>query len=396
MSEVAEKYKQLIAFIRAHYSDQVAVPLHAPVFHGNEKRYLTDCIDSSFVSSVGEYVNRFEAMMRDITGAKYAVATVNGTAALHVSLLLAGVKANEEVLTQSLTFVATCNAIAYLGAAPVFVDVDEQTMGLSAEKLRQFLEQNAQKTADGCINRTTGRHIAAILPMHTFGFPCDMMSLMAVSREWQIPIVEDCAESLGSYIGSQHTGNFGLVAAFSFNGNKITTCGGGGCIVTNDDELGVLAKHLTTTAKQPHAWHFVHDEVAFNYRMPNINAALGCAQLELLPAMLADKRATAAAYQQFCAEHGLTFCAERPGTSANYWLNTLLLESESQLDAFLHYANEQGVMCRPAWRLMSDLPAFRASERGPLPNAEWLAARIVNLPSGVRDGFAHGSGLSHA
>ena len=384
MSEVAEKYKQLIAFIRAHYSDQAAVPLHAPVFHGNEKRYLTDCIDSSFVSSVGEYVNRFEAMMRDITGAKYAVATVNGTAALHVSLLLAGVKANEEVLTQSLTFVATCNAIAYLGAAPVFVDVDEQTMGLSAEKLRQFLEQNAQKTADGCINRTTGRHIAAILPMHTFGFPCDMMSLMAVSREWQIPIVEDCAESLGSYIGSQHTGNFGLVAAFSFNGNKITTCGGGGCIVTNDDELGVLAKHLTTTAKQPHPWLFNHDMVGFNYRMPNINAALGCAQLELLPMLLADKRQTAQCYREFCKQHDIHYCQEPAGTQSNYWLNTVLTSSAAERDALLDYAAQQQVMCRPVWTPMHLLPMYATAQHDALENTLQFAARIVNLPSSAR------------
>lgn len=384
MSEVAEKYKQLIAFIRAHYSDQVAVPLHAPVFHGNEKRYLTDCIDSSFVSSVGEYVNRFEAMMRDITGAKYAVATVNGTAALHVSLLLAGVKANEEVLTQSLTFVATCNAIAYLDAAPVFVDVDEQTMGLSAEKLRQFLEQNAEKTADGCINRTSGRRIAAFLPMHTFGFPCDMVSLMAVSREWQIPIVEDCAESLGSYIGSQHTGNFGLVAAFSFNGNKITTCGGGGCIVTNDDELGVLAKHLTTTAKQPHAWLFNHDTVGFNYRMPNINAALGCAQLEQLPMLLADKRHTAQCYQAFCTQHDIHYCREPAGSQSNYWLNTVLTSSVSERDALLEYAAQQQVMCRPVWTPMHLLPMYAAAQHDELENTLQFAARIVNLPSSAR------------
>ncbi len=384
MSELAGKYKQLIAFVRAHYSEQASVPLHAPVFRGNEKRYLNDCIDSSFVSSVGEYVNRFEAMMCEITGAKYAVATMNGTAALHVSLLLAGVKANEEVLTQSLTFVATCNAIAYLGAAPVFVDVDEQTIGLSAVKLRCFLERYAEKTPEGCINSATRRRIAAILPMHTFGFPCDMEAIIAISREWQIPVVEDCAESLGSYIGTQHTGNFGLVAAFSFNGNKITTCGGGGCIITNDDELGVLAKHLTTTAKQPHPWLFNHDTVGFNYRMPNINAALGCAQLELLPAMLADKRHTAQCYQVFCTQHDIHYCRAPAGTQSNYWLNTVLTSSVTERDALLEYAAQQQVMCRPVWTPMHLLPMYATAQHDELENTLQFAARIVNLPSSAR------------
>lgn len=384
MSDLAEKYHKLIEYIRNYYTDQLPVSLHAPVFHGNEKRYLNDCIDSSFVSSVGEYVNRFEAMMKDITGAKYAIATVNGTAALHVSLLLAGVSANDEVLTQSLTFVATCNAIAYLGAIPVFADVDEQTMGLSAISVQRFLEIYAIKTANGCINRISGRRIAAILPMHTFGFPCEMTALMSVSKEWGIPVVEDCAESLGSFIGEMHTGNFGLLSAFSFNGNKITTCGGGGCIVTNDDELGVLAKHLTTTAKQPHPWLFNHDMMGFNYRMPNINAALGCAQLEQLPALLVDKRMTAQHYQVFCSQHEILYCPEPAGTRSNYWLNAILTSSVDERDALLAYAAQQQVMCRPVWTPMHLLPMFATSAHDGLENTMLLADRIVNLPSSVR------------
>ena len=396
MSELPASLIALVTFIRQWYGTSDFIPLHAPRFAGHEKQYLNDCIDTTFVSSVGVYVDRFEAMMRELTGARYAIATVNGTAALHVALRLAGVGQDDEVITQPLTFVATCNAIAYQGAHPVFVDVERQSLWLCPSAVAAYLELHGDRRPDGVFNRRTGRRIAALLPMHSFGLPADIEGLQRIASEWGIPLVEDAAESLGSYVQGRHTGTFGLLGTFSFNGNKIATCGGGGCIVTDDERLGKLAKHLTTTAKQPHAWHFVHDEVAFNYRMPNINAALGCAQLELLPAMLADKRATAAAYKEFCAEHGLTFCAERSGTSANYWLNTLLLESESQLEAFLRYANEQGVMSRPAWRLMSDLPAFKVSERGPLPNAEWLAARIVNLPSGVRDSFANGSGLSHA
>ena len=387
MSELRPALLELLAFIRHWYGDAESIPLHAPRFVGHEKRYLNDCIDTTFVSSVGAYVDRFEAMMCQLTGARHAIATVNGTAALHVALKLAGVAQGELVITQPLTFVATCNAIHYLGAEPVFIDVERQTLGLCPAGLNAWLGQHACRRDGGIYERLSNRRIAAVVPMHSFGLPCDISALQQICAEWGLPLIEDSAESLGSTVNGQHTGTFGLLGAFSFNGNKIATCGGGGCIVTNDEGLARRAKHLTTTGKLPHAWHFYHDEVAFNYRMPNINAALGCAQLEMLPAMLAEKRTTAAAYRHFCGEHGLHFCTEAQGCHANYWLNTLLLESEVERDAFLHSANQAGVMVRPAWRLMNQLPAFADAPRGSLNNADWLAARIVNLPSSAREGF---------
>lgn len=384
MSEPAAKHRELVAFVRELYGAEGFIPLHAPRFDGNEKRYLNDCIDSTFVSSVGAYVDRFEAMMREITGARYAIATVNGTAALHMALILAGVKAGDEVITQPLSFVATCNAIAYEHAHPVFVDVDLDTFSLSPVALRAFLESHAERRSGGCFNRGSGRRIAAVVPMHTFGLPGRIEALAAICDEWGIVLVEDAAESLGSAIGGRHTGTFGKVGAFSFNGNKTVTCGGGGCIVTDDEALGKLAKHLTTTAKVPHAWDFVHDQVGYNYRMPNLNAALACAQLEQLPAILANKRETAARYAQFCAGREIGFGTEREGTAANYWLNAILVDGLDERDALLTYSNAAGVMTRPVWKLTQRLPAFAAAQCGPLPNAEWLEARIVNIPSSVR------------
>lgn len=389
MSDLRPSLTSLLDFIRDWYSGADVIPLHAPHFAGQEKHYLCDCIDTTFVSSVGAYVDRFEAMMREVTGARCAIATVNGTAALHVALKLAGVGAGDLVLTQPLTFVATCNAIAYLGATPVFIDVSKQNLGLSPQALDDWLALHAERRANGVYHKQLNQRIAAIVPMHTFGLVCDMPPLLAVAERWGLPVVEDAAESLGSKLAEEHTGTLGLLGAFSFNGNKIITCGGGGCIVTNDESLGRRAKHLTTTGKLPHAWHFYHDEVAFNYRMPNINAALGCAQLEQLPDLLADKQATASAYQNFGEANGLSFYKAQPATESNYWLNALLLESEGERDGFLHQANELGIMCRPVWRLMSDLPAFSTAPSGPLDNARWLAQRLVNIPSGVR-------GVSHA
>jgi aminotransferase in exopolysaccharide biosynthesis len=384
MSELSPKYLELVRFIREQYGAEGFIPLHAPRFDGNEKRYLNDCIDSTFVSSVGAYVDKFEAMMREITGARYAIATVNGTAALHIALVLAGVRMGDEVITQALSFVATCNAIAYEHAHPVFVDVDLDTFSLSPVALRKFLELNAEKRADGCYNRGTGRRIAAVVPMHTFGLPGRIEELSAICSEWGIVLVEDAAESLGSTIDGRHTGTFGKIGAFSFNGNKTVTCGGGGCVVTDDEAIGKLGKHLTTTAKVPHAWEFMHDQVGYNYRLPNLNAALACAQLEQLPAILANKRETAQRYERFCAEKDIPFARERDGAASNYWLNAILVGSFDEREALLAYSNGAGVMARPVWKLMHRLPAFAAAQRDSLENSEWLEARLVNIPSSVR------------
>jgi aminotransferase in exopolysaccharide biosynthesis len=384
MFELPEKYRELISLVRELYGAEGFIPLHAPHFKGNEKRYLLDCIDSTYVSSVGAYVDRFELMMREITGARCAIATVNGTAALHMALILGGVRDNDEVITQPLSFVATCNAIAYQRAHPIFIDVDRDTLSLSPTALRNFLEKQAERRSDGCYNRVTGRRIAAAVPMHTFGLPGRMAELADICSEWGIVLIEDAAESLGSWIGKQHTGTLGKIGAFSFNGNKTVTCGGGGCIVTDDEEIGRLGKHLTTTAKVPHAWEFFHDQIGYNYRLPNLNAALACAQLEQLSNILIDKRATAETYARFCAQRGIPFLTERAGTASNYWLNAILVDSTECRDAFLEYSNRLGVMVRPVWRLMQQLPAFAEAQCGPLDNAMWLESRVINIPSSVR------------
>ena len=359
------------------------VILHRPVFSGNEKRYLTECIDSNFVSSVGAKVTEFEQQIAAFTGAKYAVATVNGTAALHVALQLAGVTRDSEVITQALTFIATCNAVSYLGAKPVFVDVDRNTLGLSPRALRRFLEAHAERRDGQAFNRGTGRRLAACVPMHTFGHPCRIEEIVAICAEYGIPVVEDAAESLGSYCNGRHTGTFGQMGTLSFNGNKIITTGGGGMIVTDDAELARRAKHITTTAKIPHPFEFVHDEVGYNYRMPNLNAALGCAQMEQLERFLVIKRGLAAEYAAFFADHGVGFVTEPPGCRSNYWLNAVVLESAEHRDVFLAQSNAAGVMTRPAWRLMSRLEMFKDCQHDGLANATWLEARLVNVPSSV-------------
>lgn len=379
-------HAQIIEFVRKVYQEPEAfIPLHAPRFVGNEKKYVMDTLDSTIVSSVGAYVNKFEDMMREITGAKHAVAIVNGTAALHLALILAGVKYDDEVITQPLTFVATANAIAHTGAKPVFVDVDKDTMGLSPLALRQFLRENAIRKADGfSYNKTTGRRFAAVLPMHTFGFPLHIEEITGICTEYGIPLVEDGAESLGSYYKGTHTGNYGLMGTFSFNGNKTVTCGGGGAIITNDDEVARKAKHLSTTAKIPHAWEFVHDETAYNYRMPNLNAALACAQLEQLPAFLLNKRELAGLYADFFEGSHILFKKEMPDTTANYWLNTILFPDHEAQQAFLAESNAAGVMARPIWKLMNKLEMYKDCQKAELPNAEYLEARVVNIPSSVR------------
>lgn len=379
-----KKHQPIIDFIRNLYQTTEFIPLHEPKFVGNEKAYVIDCIDSTFVSSVGKYVDRFEQEMADFTGARYAVATVNGTAALHIALKLAGVNQGDEVVTQSLSFVATCNAISYCGAKPVFVDVDRDTLGLSPESLGTFLSANAAKTTNGCINKTTGRKISAVVPMHTFGQPCRIDAIAGICEEFGIPLIEDAAESLGSYYQGKHTGTFGKLAAFSFNGNKTITTGGGGMIITDDEALAKHAKHITTTAKKPHTYEFIHDEIGYNYRLPNINAALGCAQMESLPRLLESKRNIASAYAEFFAASNIIFVEELAQARANYWLNALVLEDKQARDEFLKELNEAGVMSRPVWRLMNELPMFENCQSTELVNAKWLEERVVNIPSSAR------------
>ncbi len=365
------------------------IPLHRPVFEGNEQRYLVETIDSNFVSSVGARVSEFEERIADFADAKRAVATVNGTAALHIALVLAGVRPGDEVISQALTFVATCNAVSYLCARPVFVDVDEDTLGMSPDALRRWLLENTVAREGHCVNRRTGARVVACVPMHTFGLPCRIKDIESICAEFGIALVEDAAESLGSYVGDQHTGTFGKLGTFSFNGNKVITTGGGGMIVTDDPALADRAKHLTTTAKVPHPWDFMHDEVGYNYRMPNLNAALGCAQMEALPVMLQIKAEVAGRYRSFCHEHGLHFIDSIPGTTANYWLNAVRLRDRAARDDFLEYTNARGIMTRPIWRLMSELPAFAACEHDGLKTSGWLADRVVNLPSSVPESEFH-------
>jgi perosamine synthetase len=365
------------------------VVLHEPRFAGNEWLYVKECLDSSFVSSVGKFVDRFELELAAYTGAHRAIAVANGTAALHVALQLAGVVREDEVLAPAFSFVATANAIAYCGAIPHFVDSDERTLGVDPMALRDYLRSVAEMRDGVCINRATGRVIRALVPMHTFGHPADIDGLLRVASEFGLALVEDAAESLGSTIDGRHMGTFGLLGTLSFNGNKTITTGGGGAILTNDPELARRAKHLTTTAKLPHRWAFLHDEVGYNYRMPNINAALGCAQLEQLPDLVAAKRALFQRYREaFAGVRGAQLMSEPTGTVSNYWLQTLLLDPElsGERDAVLTATNDAGLMTRPAWTLMHRLPAFLSSPRMDLPVAESLSDRIVNIPSSAQLG----------
>jgi perosamine synthetase len=374
---------QVVSALRAVIGNKSAV-LHEPSFSGNEWRYVKECLDSTFVSSVGKFVDRFEADLAVFTGAKHAVAMVNGTAALHIALKLAGVKVGEEVLIPALTFVATANAVAYCGATPHFVDSEERTLGVDAVKLRDYLTHNTEQRAGQCINRTTEKIIKALVPMHTFGHPADMDGLMAVAHDFNLALVEDAAESLGSYYQDRHTGTFGLMGTLSFNGNKTITTGGGGAILTDAAELARHAKHLTTTAKLPHPWQYRHDEIGYNYRMPNINAALGCAQLEQLPAMLKAKRELFQRYQAaFATVSGIRLMEEPAQCLSNYWLQTLVLDTKyaDQRDTLLQATNDAGFMTRPAWILMHELVPFRECPRMDLAGAESLVQRLINIPS---------------
>lgn len=375
----------VIAALRAVLpAEHGAVTLHEPHFAGNEWAYVKECIDTGWVSSVGKFVDRFEQQLAEYTGAKRAVAVVNGTAALHVCLMLAGVEAGDEVLMPALTFIATANAVSYCNAIPHFVDSEEKTLGLDAAKLEAYLGEIAECRGNGTFNRKTGRRIRAVVPMHTFGHPVDLDPLVELCARWRIALVEDAAESLGSFYKGRHTGNHGLISALSFNGNKVITTGGGGAILTNDEELGKLAKHLTTTARVAHQWSFIHDRVGYNYRLPNINAALGCAQLEELPTFLAQKRALAQQYAQSLADiSGAKFFSEPDFARSNYWLNVLLLDRTdlAQRDALLAATNQAGIMTRPVWTLMHKLPMFAECPRMDLSKAENLEARLINLPS---------------
>ena len=375
--------ERIVEFIQDTFKTKEFIPLHEPRFIGNEKKYLNDCIDSTFVSSVGKYVDQFEKEFALKVGSKYAIATVNGTAALHISLILADVKKNDEVITQPLTFIATCNAISYIGAKSIFVDVDLDTMGLSPDALKKFLETNCEVVNNKCINKTTKRTIKACVPMHTFGHSCRIDEIKEICDTWNISLVEDAAESLGSYYKEKHTGTFGKVGAFSFNGNKIITSGGGGVIITDDEVLAKRAKHITTTAKIPHPFEYVHDEIGFNYRMPNINAALLLAQLEQLDTFLEAKRKLALKYKEFFSINDITFIEEPKNSKSNYWLQAVLLKDKSQRDEFLEFTNKNAVMTRPIWRLMNELEMFKDCQKDDLKNSKFLEERVVNIPSSV-------------
>ncbi len=377
-------FKDTINFIKKLYNSDSFIPLHEPRFSGNEQKYLKECIDSTFVSSVGKFVDQFELEVAKFTGAKYAIATVNGTAALHIALLMAGVKRNDEVITQPLTFIATCNALSYIGANPVFVDVDRDTLGLSPEKLEHFLAQNTEIINNECINKITKKRIKAVLPMHTFGLPISMDELLDVCNKNKLVVVEDAAESLGSFYKEKHTGTYGLLGTLSFNGNKTITTGGGGMIITNDTTIAKRAKHITTTAKIPHRWDFEHDMIAYNYRMPNLNAALGCAQMESLDDFLYKKRELASIYKTYFDDKQQHFIDEPKNAKSNYWLNALIMSNKQKRNTFLEETNDNGVMTRPIWKLMNKLQMYSSAQTGNLENAIWLEERVVNIPSSVR------------
>lgn len=360
------------------------IALHEPTFEGNEWLYLKQCLDSTYVSSVGKFVDRFEDELARYTGAKYAISVVNGTAALQIALKLAGVTTGDEVLIPALTFVATANAVTYCNATPHFVDSEERTLGIDAAKLREYLTNNTSQQSGHCINKNTGNIIRALVPMHTFGHPSDIESLLSVAHDFNIVLVEDAAESLGSSYNGQHTGTFGLLGTLSFNGNKTITTGGGGAILTNNADLARRAKHLTTTAKLPHAWEFRHDEIGYNYRMPNINAALGCAQLEQLPDKLKAKRDLFQEYKQaFAHIQGLKLFSELKNCHSNYWLQTLIIDGDQteQRNLILKATNAAGIGTRPVWVLMNELAPFKKAPRADLVTAKTLASRILNIPS---------------
>jgi len=378
-------YSDIVKFIHELYRTDEQVYLHNPYLIGNEKKYLNECIDSTFVSSVGRFVTLFEEKIANYTGAKKAVVCVNGTSALHMAMMLVGVERNDEVITQALTFIATCNAISYIGAHPVFIDVDRDTMGLSPVAVEKWLSHNAEMRTGVCFNKTTGRRIKACVPMHTFGHPVHLDELVAVCEKYNIELVEDAAESLGSFYKGKHTGTFGKVGAISFNGNKTITTGGGGALLFNDEKLAKQAKHLTTQAKVSHKWEFIHDAIGYNYRMPNVNAAIGCAQIEKIEHILSNKRETSTSYLNFFeGQKDIEFFKEPKDCQSNYWLNVILLKDKNAQQEFLQFSNDHGVMTRPVWQLMNKLPMFSDCQTDELENTKWFEDRVVNIPSSVR------------
>jgi perosamine synthetase len=381
---VNKSYPEIISFIQSVYKTNKFIPLHAPAFNGNEQSYVLEAIDSTFVSSVGKFVDKFEEIIKEYTGAKFAIATVNGTAALHMSLILAGVRKDDLVITQALSFIATCNAISYLHAEPVFVDIDKETLGMSPESLKEFLNENTYQENGFCLHKISKRRISACVPMHTFGHPVKIEQIAKICLHYNIILVEDAAESIGSFLKGVHTGNFGKLAAFSFNGNKTVTCGGGGVIITNDEKLGKLGKHLTTQAKVPHKWDFVHDHIGYNYRLPNLNAAMACAQLEQIETFIADKREIASLYKDFFEGSQYKFVEEPIGARSNYWLNAILAENITQRDEVLEKLNSAKIMSRPSWALMHKLEMFKNCFRDNLNNSIWVEERMINIPSSYR------------
>ena len=373
----------VINFIKSIYKNNKFIPLHEPRFLGNEKKYLNECIDSTFVSTAGKFVESFEEKIAKYTGTKYSIATSSGTSALHISLILAEVDKDCEVITQPLTFIATCNAVNYCNAKPIFIDVDKDTMGLSPAALRTFLENNAKIKNKKCINKKTNKIIKACVPMHTYGHSCKIDEIKEICDEYYIFLIEDAAESVGTLYKNRHTGSFGKLGTMSFNGNKIITAGGGGCIITNNKTLAKKAKHLTTTSKIPHKWDFNHDMIGYNYRMPNLNAALLVAQLENLDNFISSKRKLANMYETFFNSTNYAFVKEPVDSKSNYWLNSILLKNKQQRDEFLDETNSNGVMTRPIWTLMNKLPMFKDAQCGDLTNSKWLEDRVVNIPSSV-------------
>jgi perosamine synthetase len=376
--------KNIVTYIKNLYPKQNPVLLHCPEFLGNEKKYLAECIDTKYVSYVGHFVADMERKISEITGAKHTVAMVNGTAALHMLLLAVGIKAGDEIITQSLSFAATAAAIVHAGGTPVFVDVERETLGMSSESLRQFLVENTELKNGECINRKTGKPIKAVIPMHTFGHPVKIDEIKKICNEYSLMLIEDAAESIGSFYNGKHTGTFGKAAILSFNGNKLVTTGGGGMVITDDEAIANRVRYISTTAKRPHRWEFYHDEVGYNLRMPSLNAAIGLAQLEYFDRILANKRETAHLYRQFFDSIHVPFITEPKNAESNYWLNAILFENRNQRDEFLEYSNDNGVQTRPAWTLLHTLPPYRQCQHTETPNAEYFVERLVNIPSSVR------------
>ncbi|HOJ38328.1 MAG TPA: LegC family aminotransferase [Ignavibacteriales bacterium] len=382
-----DKFKNdFVKFVKDLYFNYDFIPLHAPVFLGNEKKYLAECIDSTYVSYVGEFVTKFENSIKSLTNAKHAIAVVNGTVALQIALHSVGVKPDTEVITQSLTFVATINAISHNFAKPVFIDVDKDTLGMSPEKLSLWLKNNStyNKGTKKIINKFTGKEITAILPVHIFGHPCKIDEIISIANEYNIPVVEDAAESIGSFYNNQHTGTFGKIGILSFNGNKTITTGGGGMILTNDESIASYIKHITTTAKLPHPYEFIHDKIAYNFRMPNVNAAIGFAQMEYSNQIFENKRETFNKYLDFLKPYEINLIIEPKNSTSNYWLNALIFDNIEQRNNFLEFTNNNKIQTRAIWRLMNMFDMYKNCQTDDLTNSKFYYERVVNIPSGYR------------